>query len=191
MRWRSENFGLTGKVDVLDFAGPKLDFQLAVDRINADHYLPVDSTLIPTGEQRAVAGTAFDFRRPTPIGAHIADADPQLQLGPGGYDHTFVLNGAPGELKLAARVHEPTSGRVMEVHTTEPGVQVYTGNFLDGSITGKGGHVYTQRTGFCLETQHFPDSPNQPAFPSTILQPDETYRSRTVYTFSTDADLDA
>jgi aldose 1-epimerase len=152
--------------------------------LNASRFTPVDSTLIPTGELSSVEGTPFDFRTATAIGARIAADDEQIGFG-GGYDHNFVLDreGAPG-LVLAARVHEPTSGRVMEVRTTEPGVQFYSGNFLDGSITGKGGHVYGHRTGFCLETQRYPDSPNKPDFPSTILRPGETYRSRTVYAFS-------
>jgi aldose 1-epimerase len=152
--------------------------------LNASRFTPVDSTLIPTGELRGVEGTPFDFRTPTAIGARIAANDEQIRFG-GGYDHNVVLDreGADG-LVLAARVYEPTSGRVMEVRTTEPGVQFYSGNFLDGSITGKGGHVYEHRTGFCLETQHYPDSPNKPDFPSTILRPGETYRSRTMYAFS-------
>jgi len=153
-------------------------------RLDADHYTPVDATLIPTGEVVPVAGTPFDFTSPTAIGARIGSDDEQLRHG-GGYDHNFVLNGGPpGEMRLAARVHEPTSGRVMEVRTTEPGVQFYSGNFLDGTLTGKGGVVYAHRTGFCLETQHFPDSPNRPHFPSTILRPGGVYRSRTVYAFS-------
>lgn len=165
-----------------DDSGDILDHELM---INADHYLPVDSTLIPTGERRPVAGTPFDFREPTPIGARIEADDPQLQWGPGGYDHTFVLNDEGDGLGLAARVYEPTTGRVLEVRTTEPGVQFYSGNFLDGSEVGKGGAVYAKRNGFCLETQHFPDSPNQPDFPDTILRPGETYTSRTVFAFST------
>lgn len=153
--------------------------------LNASRFTPVDSTLIPTGELRAVEGTPFDFRQPTTLGARIGEDDEQLRFGLG-YDHNFVLDGGGADsLALAARVYEPTSGRVMEVLTTEPGVQLYTGNFLDGSLTGKNGAVYAHRTGFCLETQHFPDSPNQPAFPSTILQPGEEYTSRTVYRFST------
>jgi len=152
--------------------------------LNADHFTPVDATLIPTGEIVRVAGTPFDFTTPTAIGARIEADDEQLRHG-GGYDHNFVLNGGQeGEMRLAARVLEPTSGRVMEVHTTEPGVQFYSGNFLDGSLRGKNGVVYEHRYGFCLETQHFPDSPNKPHFPSTILEPGEVYRSRTVYTFS-------
>jgi len=152
--------------------------------LNASHFTPVDETLIPTGEVRSVEGTPFDFRTPTAIGARIDADDEQIRFG-GGYDHNFVLDreAAPG-LAQAARVYEPTSGRVMEVSTTEPGVQFYSGNFLDGSITGKGGHVYEHRTGLCLETQAYPDSPNHPEFPSTILRPGEEYSSRTVYTFS-------
>jgi len=152
--------------------------------LNASHFTPVDSTLIPTGEIRSVEGTPFDFRTPTAIGARIEKDDEQIRFG-GGYDHNFVLDRDEGDaLVLAARVYEPTSGRGMEVSTTEPGVQFYSGNFLDGSITGKEGHVYKHRTGLCLETQHYPDSPNRPDFPSTILRPGEDYRSRTVYTFS-------
>lgn len=152
--------------------------------INADRFTPVDATLIPTGELANVEGTPFDFRTKTKIGERIEAAHEQLKRG-GGYDHNFVLNRSGDGLVLAARVEEPTSGRVMEVHTTEPGVQFYSGNFLDGTITGKSGHVYNKRNGFCLETQHYPDSPNQPSFPSTVLRPGEEYTSRTVYTFST------
>jgi aldose 1-epimerase len=153
--------------------------------LNASHFTPVDSTLIPTGEIRSVEGTPFDFTTPTAIGARIDADNEQIRFG-GGYDHNFVLDRDENEgMVLAARVYEPTTGRVMEVFTTEPGVQFYSGNFLDGSITGKEGHVYAHRTGFCLETQHFPDSPNQPDFPSTILRPGEEYSSRTVYKFST------
>jgi len=151
--------------------------------LNADRFTPVDSTLIPTGEIQQVADTPFDFTEPTPIGARI-DADHQQLEYAGGYDHNFVLNGDPGEMKFAARVYEPESGRVMEVYTTEPGLQFYSGNFLDGSLVGKDGAVYERRTGFCLETQHFPDSPNHPNFPSTVLRPGEEYHSRTIYTFS-------
>ncbi len=157
-----------------------LDHQMM---INADHFTPVDSTLIPTGELKSVEGTPFDFRKPTAIGARIEAKDQQIKYGPG-YDHNYALNKQGAGLTLAARVSEPTSGRVMEVSTTEPGVQFYTGNFLDGTLTGKGGHVYKRRFGFCLETQHYPDSPNQPNFPSSILKPGETYTSRTVYAFS-------
>src|SRR5438067_11606165 len=138
--------------------------------INADRFTPVDATLVPTGELREVKGTPLDFRKPTAIGARINTDDEQMKFGKG-YDHNFVLNGKGKGPHLAARVHEPTSGRVMEVWTTEPGVQFYTGNFLDGSNKGKGGKVYKHRYGFCLETQHFPDSPNQPKFPSTVLKP--------------------
>jgi aldose 1-epimerase len=152
-------------------------------QINAAHFTPVDAGLIPTGEIRPVAGTPLDFRKPEKIGARIEASDEQIRRG-GGYDHNFVLGTGEG-LKLAARVYEPGSGRVMEVHTTEPGVQFYTGNFLDGSLTGKGDKSYKKRYGFCLETQHYPDSPNQPAFPPVALRPGSEYRSRTVYRFST------
>ncbi len=150
--------------------------------IVADRFTPVDSTLIPTGELKSVAGTPLDFRQPTPIGARIDEKHEQLQFGHG-YDHNFVLNGDEG-LKLAARVKEPTSGRVMEVLTTEPGLQFYTGNFLDGTIHGKGNAIYGRRSAFCMETQHFPDSPNQPNFPSTVLKPGEHYKSTTLFRFS-------
>ena len=151
--------------------------------IQADSFTPIDDTLIPTGEIRPVEGTPFDFRQATAIGARIGDDDEQLKFGLG-YDHNFVLNRPGDGLVLAARVSEPTSGRVMEVLTTEPGVQFYSGNFLDGHHVGKGGTAYERRSGFCLETQHFPDSPNQPDFPSTVLRPGETYRSTTVYRFT-------
>ncbi len=154
--------------------------------LNADQFTPVDKTLIPTGEIASVKGTPLDFTKLTAIGARINQQDEQLILGRG-YDHNFVLNRKGEGLSLAARVYEPTTGRVMEVLTTQPGVQFYTGNFLDGTITGKQGHVYRQRYGLCLETQHYPDSPNQPDFPSTILRPGRTYHSRTVYRFSTGA----
>jgi aldose 1-epimerase len=153
--------------------------------IAADHFTPVNSGLIPTGELRPVAGTPFDFREPHKIGERIAADDEQLRLG-NGYDHNFVLKGADGNLRLAAQVTEPRSGRILQVYTTEPGVQFYCGNFLDGSLHGKGGKVYQRRYGFCLETQHFPDSPNKPEFPSTLLHPGSTYRTSTVYRFSTD-----
>jgi aldose 1-epimerase len=151
--------------------------------LHADRFTPVDSGLIPTGELRPVRGTPFDFTRGAAIGARIRDNDEQLRLGRG-YDHNFVLNSSGGQLAKAAEVFEPTTGRVMEVLTTEPGVQFYTGNFLDGTITGKAGKVYGQRSGFCLETQHFPDSPNKPAFPSVVLRPGQQYRSTTIYRFS-------
>jgi aldose 1-epimerase len=150
----------------------------------ADRFTPVDAGLIPTGELRNVNATPFDFRKPTAIGSRIGQNDEQLKLGKG-YDHNWVLNSGGGVLSLAARVEEPTSGRVLEVHTTQPGIQFYTGNFLDGSIKGKGGKVYGHRSGLCLETQHFPDSPNKPAFPSTVLTPGETFHSTTVFKFRT------
>jgi len=152
--------------------------------LEADSMTPVDATLIPTGKITAVAGTPFDFRTATAIGARIDAKDGQIKNG-GGYDHNFVLNRTGPGLVHFARVVEPTSGRTLDVSTTEPGVQFYTGNFLDGTITGKGGHVYNHRNGFCLETQHYPDSPNQPDFPSTILRPGEEYRSQTVFRFGT------
>lgn len=151
--------------------------------LRAESYTPVDATLIPTGEIAPVAGTPFDFTTGKPIGAEIDADDEQLRYG-GGYDHNFVVDRRQCGLVHAAQVYEPTSGRVMDVHTTELGVQFYTGNFLDGSITGKSGHVYEHRNGFCLETQHYPDSPNQPEFPTTILLPGEEYTSQTVYAFS-------
>ncbi len=146
--------------------------------IEADKYTPVDAELIPTGEIRDVAGTPMDFTTPHAIGERIDQVE-------GGYDHNFVLRSGGGKMALAARVYEPGSGRVMEVHTTEPGIQFYSGNFLDGTITGKAGKVYEKHYGFCLEPQHFPDSPNQPNFPSTILQPGAKYLSRTLFKFST------
>ena len=152
--------------------------------LHADRFTPVDAGLIPTGELRGVQGTPFDFREPTAIGSRIAQDDEQLKLGKG-YDHNYVLsNKKQGSMALAARVAEPTTGRVMEVWTTEPGIQFYTGNFLDGTIHGKGGQVYPHRSGICLETQHFPDSPNHPDFPSTVLKPGERYHTRTIYKFS-------
>lgn len=151
--------------------------------IAADRFTPVDETLIPTGELRPVLGTPFDFRTPTLIGARLNDDDEQIRFG-GGYDHNFVLNRKDGGLQLAATVYEPTTGRFLEVLTQEPGLQFYCGNFLDASNVGKGGVKYGYRTGFCLETQHFPDSPNHEQFPSTLLMPGETYRTSTVYRFS-------
>ncbi len=152
--------------------------------LNADKFTPIDATLIPTGELRNVQGTPMDFRKPTTIGARIDNNDQQLKFGLG-YDHNWILNKKEGELTLAARVFENTSGRVMEVYTTEPGIQFYSGNFLDGSYIGKGEVKYEKRTGFCLETQHFPDSPNKPKFPSTELDPGQTLTSTTIYKFST------
>ncbi|HNY42998.1 MAG TPA: aldose epimerase family protein [Bryobacteraceae bacterium] len=153
-------------------------------QIMSERTTPVDATLIPTGELKQVAGTPFDFTAPHKIGERINDPkDEQIKFG-GGYDHNFVVDGQPGTLRPAARVTEPASGRAMEVLTTEPGIQFYTGNFLDGALTGKGGKVYQKRYGFCLETQHFPDSPNKPQFPTTALKPGETYNSTTVFRFS-------
>ena len=151
--------------------------------LNADRFTPVDSTLIPAGELRSVAGTPFDFTKPTAIGARIDTNNEQLAIAHG-YDHNFVLSRKGSGLELAGRVHEPQTGRALEVYTTEPGVQFYTGNFLDGTITGKHGHAYNKHAGLCLETQHFPDSPNHSNFPWTILKPEQTYHSRTVYKFS-------
>jgi len=153
-----------------------------VVQIEADRFTPVDDTLIPTGELRPVEGTPFDFRSPVAIGARIDADDPELEAG-GGYDHNFVLRGRMGELRRVVRVVEPKSGRVLEVLTTEPGVQFYTGNSLNGSIEGKSGRTYGPRSGFCFETQHYPDSPNHPEFPSVVLRPGETYRHTTVYRF--------
>ena len=152
--------------------------------LNADRFTPVDKNLIPTGELRAVKGTPLDFTTSMRVGARIDDSYDQMVLGHG-YDHNFVINRKGDGLELAARMYEPTTGRVLEVSTTQPGVQFYTGNFLDGTVTGKQGHVYKRRYGFCLETQHFPDSPNHPDFPSTILKPGETFHSKTVFKFST------
>ena len=160
--------------------GAILNHELMID---ASRFTPVDAGLIPTGELRSVKGTPMDFTQATLIGARIDQQDEQLTAGRG-YDHNWVLNNGSGRLALAARVYEPGSGRVMEVYTTEPGMQFYSGNFLDGSITGKGGQVYKQRYGLCLETQHFPDSPNKPGFPSTVLNPGQRYNSSTIYRFS-------
>ncbi|MFP4624711.1 MAG: aldose epimerase family protein [Gemmatimonadota bacterium] len=153
--------------------------------IAAEHFTPVDSTLIPTGEMRPVEGTPFDFTEPKAIGREIEAGSEQIRFGLG-YDHNLVLrrDGPAEEPRLAARVTERESGRVMEIETTEPGLQFYSGNFLDGTITGKDGVMYEHRTGFAMETQHFPDSPNQPSFPSTILRPGEEYESRTIYRFT-------
>jgi len=151
--------------------------------INADRFTPVDAELIPTGELRSVKDTPMDFTRAKTIGARIDEQDQQLRFGKG-YDHNWVLNKANDKPALAARVHEPQSGRILEVYTTEPGVQFYSGNFLDGTIKGKGGQAYQKRAGLCLETQHFPDSPNKPHFPSTVLKPGQVYATTTVYRFS-------
>ena len=162
-----------------DGSGNVLDHEL---RLNAKSFTPVDATLIPTGAIAPVAGTPFDFTTAKPIGADIDADNEQLRFG-GGYDHNFVVDRNECGLLHAAQVYEPTTGRVMDVHTTELGVQFYSGNFLDGTIAGKAGHVYDHRYGFCVETQHYPDSPNQPEFPVTILRPGEEYMSQTVYTF--------
>ena len=154
--------------------------------LNARAFPPVDASLIPTGEIVPVAGGPLDFTQPTAIGVHIRAPDPQLGFTLG-YDHNFVLDQPqPGALGLAARVREPVTGRVMEIHTTEPGIQFYSGNFLDGSLVGTSGRAYRQSEGFCLETQHFPDSPNRPEFPSTVLRPGRIYRTSTVHRFMTD-----
>jgi aldose 1-epimerase len=150
--------------------------------INADRYTPVDAALIPTGELAPVEGTPFDFRKPVAIGKRIDQDHPQIANGKG-YDHNWVLNRAGSGLQLAARVLDPVSGRTLEVRTTEPGMQFYAGNFLDGTLKGKGGQIYGRRSGFCLETQHYPDSPNQPTFPSTIVKPGQEYKSQTVFRF--------
>jgi aldose 1-epimerase len=154
--------------------------------LNCDKFLPVDKTLIPTGILQPVKGTVFDFTKPFKIGARINDTtDTQIKYG-GGYDHAWIINQLDSVgLYSAATVYEPTSGRVMEVLTTEPAIQFYTGNFLDGKAIGKGGIAVSKRTGLCLETEHYPDSPNQPKFPTTTLKPKETYRTTTVYKFST------
>lgn len=151
-------------------------------RLNADRMTPVDAGLIPTGELRSVAGTPFDFRQPVAIGARIDADDEQLKLG-GGYDHNFVLNRSGEGLSQVAKAVEPKTGRVLELFSTEPGVQFYSGNFI-GDMLGKGGRRYGRRSGFCLETQHYPDSPNHPSFPTTVLKPGQRYHSTTVHKFS-------
>ncbi|MBI4903776.1 MAG: galactose mutarotase [Acidobacteria bacterium] len=161
-------------------SGDILDHELVV---NARKFTAVDDQLIPTGKLEDVADTPFDFGSPRAIGAHIGDDNTQLRYGLG-YDHNFVLDNQDGKLALAVTVRELKSGRVMEVLTTEPGVQFYSGNFLDGSLLGKGGHAYRKRYGFCLETQHYPDSPNKPDFPSVVLKPGGQYSTTTVYRFS-------
>jgi aldose 1-epimerase len=153
-------------------------------KLEADAFVPVaDGAAIPTGEIRPVAGTPFDFTQATVVGSRIGAGDEQLVFGRG-YDHNWVVRGEAGTLRPAASMHDPKSGRVLTVETTEPGIQFYSGNFLDGSLEGKSGVAYVQRSGFCLETQAFPDAPNQPNFPSAVLQPHETYRSTTTWTFS-------
>ncbi len=167
-------FNFAGKGDILGH----------VVTINADKFTPVDANLIPTGELRAVNGTPLDFTLPTVVGARIGNDDEQLKLGKG-YDHNWVLNQkSVGALTHAATVIEPTSGRVMDVWTTEPGMQFYTGNFLDNTITGKGGWTYAFRNGFCMEPQHYPDSPNQASFPTTVLKPGQIYKNTIIYKFS-------
>ena len=153
-------------------------------KLNASRYTPIDNTLIPTGELAQVAGTPFDFRKATAIGERINADNEQIRFGKG-YDHNWVLDSAGGKLAEAAEVYDSASGRVLQVWTTQPGIQFYSGNFLDGTITGKGGKVYGQRSGFCLETQHFPDSPNHPSFPTTELKAGARYHSVTEFRFST------
>jgi aldose 1-epimerase len=165
-------FNLAGRGDILGH----------VLTLAADRFTPVDSTLIPTGMLAPVAGTPFDFTAPHAVGERIGADHPQIRFG-GGYDHNFVLTRPDTGMALAATLKEPSSGRTLEVRTTEPGVQFYSGNFLDGTLTGKGGTVYAHRSGLCLETQHFPDSPNHANFPSTILKPGAVYRSRTEWKF--------
>jgi aldose 1-epimerase len=153
--------------------------------IHSDKFTPVDAGLIPTGELRSVQGTPFDFTKSTSVGEHIGQNEEQLKLGRG-YDHNWIVTHAKaGESSLAAQVYEPKTGRVLEVRTDQPGIQFYSGNFLDGTIHGKGGIVYGQRSGLCLETQHYPDSPNHPAFPSTLLKPGARFHSTTIFRFST------
>jgi aldose 1-epimerase len=167
-------FNLAGKGDILGH----------VVYLNSETFTPVDSTLIPTGELRPVKGTPMDFNTPTPIGARINQNDEQLKFG-GGYDHNWVINKPAGQLGLMAEVYDPTSGRVLKVYSTEPGLQFYTGNFLNGTLKGKGGRFYQFRTGFCMEPQHYPDSPNQPGFPSVVLKPGQVYKNTISYCFST------
>ena len=161
-------------------SGTILDHEL---QIEADAFTPIDEALIPTGEISSVKGTPMDFTSPAPIGARIGADDQQLRIA-GGYDHNFVLRGDLGTLKTAARAYEPQTGRVMEVFTNQPGLQFYSGNVLDGTLVGKSGRAYTKHSGCCFEAQHFPNSPNQPDFPSTVLRPGEQYHHTTIYRFS-------
>jgi len=153
-------------------------------KLNASRFTPVDASLIPTGELKSVVGTPFDFLKPHAVGERINANDEQLRLGHNGYDHNFVIDGGGKELKESAEVYDPATGRVLTVLTTEPGVQFYTANFLDGSIKGKGGVAYPRNGGLCLETQHFPDSPNHPSFPTTVLNPGSEFHSTTIFRFS-------
>ena len=168
-----------------DEAGDILNHEIS---LNADRYTPTNVELIPTGELAAVAGTPLDFREATRVGLRISDAHEQLKFA-GGYDNNFVLDGENDQLKLAAKLYDPASGRLMTVATTQPGIQFYSGNFLDGTYTGRHGVGYTRHKGLCLETQHFPDSPNHPYFPTTLLKPGETMHSTTIFTFDIESQI--